>query len=895
MSIRNLDALFRPRSVAVIGASERAGSIGRLLVQNLVQAGFAGPITPVNPKHESVQGLRAYPSVADMPSAPDLAIIAIPAAAAPQTVAELARTGTRAAVVISAGFEGNGRGLERALLEAARPGLTRIVGPNTLGIIVPKIGLNASFAHVMPRPGGIAFVAQSGAITTSVLDWAFARGIGFSHLVAIGDMADVDFGDMLDYLANDADTMAVLLYVEAVTSARKFMSAARAAARTKPVIVVKGGRHAQSAGAAASHTGRLAGPDAEYDAAFRRAGMLRVATLDELFAAVETLALARPPRGPRLAIVSNGGGLGVLAADALLDRGGELAALEPQTRAKLDACLPVAWSHGNPVDIVGDATPERYVAAMRAVLDDANVDAVLVLHCPTAVTAGVEAARAVAAVAAERPNATVLTSWLGEHSAHAARVELERRRVPTYGTPEQAAHAFMQMVDYRQNQALLLETPPSLPERFAFDGTAVRQAFAFARAQRREWLTAREMREVLEAYGIRAAAVEEADSPAAAGAAAERLGGRVALKISAPSLVHKSEAGGVVLGLEGHTAVQNAAETMLERVRSSRPDVEIRGFSVERMIEREGGTELIIGASAHGDFGPVVLFGEGGTAVELIADTALELPPLNLRLARALIERTRVARRLHGYRDIARVDVDAIALALVHLSQLIIDFPEIVEVDVNPLLATADGVTALDARLRIAGEGARARQLAIRPYPRELEHRIALEDGRQLDLRPILPEDAPALRAGFARLSLEEIRGRFFVPMKELPHVTAARFTQIDYDREMAFVLCDPGPPGSTDLHAVVRLVADPDNRAAEFAIVVEKALAGRGLGHLLMRRLIEYARSRGIGELWGNVLADNTMMRSLCRSLGFAESESDGGIVRVRLVPAEWQPRPAR
>jgi acetyltransferase len=885
MTIRNLDALFRPRSVAVIGASERAGSIGRLLVQNLVQAGFAGPITPVNPKHESVLGLRAYPRVAEMPSAPDLAIIAIPAAAVPQTVAELARSGTRAAVVISAGFGARRRELEKALLDAARPGLVRIVGPNTIGIIVPKIGLNASFAHVMPRPGGIAFAAQSGAITTSVLDWAFARGIGFSHLIAIGDMADVDFGDLLDYLANDADTKAVLLYVEAVTSARKFMSAARAAARTKPVIVVKGGRYAQSAGAAASHTGRLAGPDAEYDAAFRRAGMLRVATLDELFAAVETLARARPIRGRRLAIVSNGGGLGVLAADALLDRGGELAALEPQTSTKLDACLPSAWSRANPIDIVGDATPERYAAATRAALEDANVDAVLVLHCPTAVTAGVEVARAVAAVAAERRRATVLTSWLGEHSARAARAELERAQVPTYGTPEQAAHAFMQMVDYRHNQELLLETPPSLPASFAFDRAAVREALDLAREEHREWLTAREAREVLDAYGIRAADVEEADSPVAAGAAAERIGGRVALKISAPSLVHKSDAGGVVLGLEGCAAVQSAAEAMLERVRSSRPEIEIRGFSVERMIERERGIELILGTSAHGDFGPVVLFGEGGTAVEVIADTALELPPLNLKLARALIERTRVARRLHGYRDVARVDIDPIALALVHLAQLIIDFPEIVEIDVNPLLAASDGVTALDARLRIALAGARLPHLAIRPYPRELEQRIALADGRELELRPILPEDAPALRAGFARLTAEEIRGRFFVPMKELPDVTAARFTQIDYEREMAFLLCDPGLPGSTDLHAVVRLVADPDNRAAEFAIVVEKVLAGRGLGHLLMRRLIEYARSRGIGELWGDVLADNAAMRSLCRSLGFVESASEAGVVRVRLL----------
>jgi acetyltransferase len=461
-------------------------------MENLIEAGFAGPVMPVNPRHATVAGRAAYADVGSLPETPDLAVIAIRAAHVPAVVRDLAGRGTGGTVVISAGFDGEldasgqDRGsLRQAMLDAARPALLRIVGPNTLGIIVPSIGLNASFAHLTPHRGSLAFLAQSGAIATSVLDWAHARGIGFSHVVSLGDMADVDFGDMLDYLANDPATHAVLLYVEAITHARKFMSAARAAARTKPVLVVKGGRHARSAGAAASHTGRLAGPDAEYSAAFRRAGMLRVATLDELFDAVETLALARPPRGARLAVVSNGGGLGVLAADALLDRSGELAALTQGTLARLDALLPPAWSHGNPVDIVGDADAQRYAKAVDIVLDDATADAVLVLHCPTAIDSGVDSARMIARAAAARPGATVLTSWLGDHSARAARAEFQAEHVATYDTPEHAVRAFMQMVDYRRNQELLLETPPSLPETFVTDFAAAQRELETAVDARR--------------------------------------------------------------------------------------------------------------------------------------------------------------------------------------------------------------------------------------------------------------------------------------------------------------------------------------------------------------------------------------------------------------------------
>jgi acetyltransferase len=886
MTIRNLDAVFRPRSLAVIGASEREGSIGRILLENLASAGFAGDVLAVNPGRSSVLGRRAYPSVASLPQTPDLAVIATRAETVPALIGELAGRGTRAAVVIAAGLGAEtAAGAElRATLDSQRRRLLRVVGPNTLGVIVPSMGLNVSFAHLAPIQGGIAFVAQSGAIVTSVLDWATARGIGFSHLVALGDMLDVDLGDMLDYLANDAATRAILLYMEAMTQPRKFMSAARAAARMKPVIVVKGGRHAASAAAAASHTGRLAGSDAEYTAAFRRAGMLRVASLDELFDAVETLAVGGSPKGGRLAIVTNGGGLGVLAVDALLDRGGELATLGDGTLARLDAVLPPNWSHRNPIDIVGDAPPERFAIALELALGDAACDAALVLHCPTALSSGIEAARAVAEVGRRHRDAALFTSWLGERTAREARSELTTARVPTYDTPEHAVRAFMHRVEYRRNQELLLEAPPSQPE-LVIDEQAVHAVFSAADADGREWLTAVEVQAVLAAYGIATVRAAPAATPHEAGLAAERLGAPVALKIASRAIVHKSDVGGVALGLRGRAEVERAAEAMLARVAAALPAASIEGFTVEPMVEsKRAGLELIVGATSGGDFGPMLLFGEGGAAVEVVADTALELPPLNSKLAHRMIERTRVQRRMRGFRNVPPVDVDAVAGVLVRISQIVVDEPRIAELEINPLLASSAGCLALDARLRLVQHGSRRSPLPIRPYPRELEQDVTLADGRILKLRPIRPEDEPALLRGFSRLTEDEVRARFFVPMRTLPHVTAARFTQIDYDREMAFVLAEPGAPGSTELHAVARLAADPDNARAEFAIVVERALAGLGLGALLMRRLVDYARSRGIGELYGDVLRDNIVMLALSRSLGFREEPAQDNVVRVTL-----------
>ena len=901
MTVRNLDSLFKPASIALVGASKRSGSVGAVVARNLFNAGFAGPVMPLHPKHGAIEGVLAYNAVADLPLAPDLAVIATPPDSVPGLIAELGARGTRGAVVITAGFgEGGsdtGAGRRQAMLQAARPHLLRIVGPNCLGIMVPGMGINASFSHLAPPAGDLAFLTQSGALVTAMLDWATPRGIGFSHIVSLGDMSDVDFGDMLDYLTLDSATRAILLYVESVTHARKFMSAARAAARAKPVIVIKGGRHAESAKAAASHTGALAGSDAVYDAAFSRAGMLRVSTLEELFDAAETLAALGPlattrMRGDRLAILTNGGGMGVLATDALIDGGGRLASLSPETIARLDEALPPTWSHGNPIDIIGDAPGSRYAAALEALLDDPGSDAILVMNCPTAVASSSEAAEAVVSSLEGRRHRPVFTAWLGDAAVRDSRQRFARAQLPTYDTPEQAVRAFMHLVQYRRNQAILTETPPSLPNHFSPDSQAARSVIDNALQADRSWLTEPEAKAVLAAYGIPVLATETAATPVDAAARAEKIGVPVALKILSPDITHKSDLGGVVLDLDGGKAVQAAAEAMQARIRKAMPEARQEGFIVEAMCKRPGAHELILGVVADAQFGPAILFGQGGTGVEVIRDKALALPPLNMNLAHALMARTRVFRLLEGYRDRPAADLESIALALINLAQLAADLAEVVEVDINPLLADSGGVVALDARIRVeAVSGAVAQnpaaRLAIRPYPKALEQTLRLSDGQSVFLRPIRPEDAPYLQSSFHALTPEDVRLRFFTAMSDLSDTMAKRMSQIDYDREMALIAIDPVSQDSDDAAPAasaegreppnmlggVRLIADPDNVKAEFSIIVRSDVQRRGLGAALMQRLLDYAASRGIAEVWGQVLADNRGMLALARRLGFTLS----------------------
>ena len=886
MSVRNLDSIFKPKSVALIGASTRAHSVGAVTADNLRSAGFDGQIMLVNAKHADVAGTTAFPDVASLPQAPDLAVICTPAPTVPSLISELGARGTKAAIVITAGFReaGNATGvaLEQAMLDAAKPHLMRIIGPNCLGVVSTPSKLNASFAQVMPQIGGVAFVAQSGAMVTTVLDWATGRGIGFSHLVSLGDMSDVDFGDMLDYLATDNDTGAILLYIEAVTHARKFMSAARAAALLKPLIAIKAGRQAAAAKAAASHTGALAGMDAVYDAAFERAGIVRAYDLDEIFDAVETLSVRPRVRGDRLTILTNGGGAGVLATDSLISQGGTLATLSDETAKQLNAVLPATWSHGNPIDIIGDAGPKRYSDALTILRASADHDAILVLNCPTAVASGLDAATAVVE-AARDSSVPILTNWLGSQSAEAARAAFEAAKVLTYDTPEKATRGFMHMVRYRRGQETLMEVPPSIPEGYQPDRAKAAEIIKQGLADGLPWLDALAVQSLLECYRIPIVQTVHAATPDEVAIAARRIGGPIALKILSPDISHKSDVGGVILSIVGEDAARSAAANMDVRIAKLLPGARLTGFIVQQMVQRPHAQELILGMAADRTFGPFVLFGQGGTAVEIIDDKTLGLPPLNLKLAREMIARTRVHRKLAGYRDTPPAKLDSIALALVQLSQLICDFPEIAELDINPLLADENGVIALDARVKLAPiTGADRDRIAIRPYPEELVERLIIPDFGEVLLRPVRPEDAPLFVEFFSRLAPEDVRMRFLSPLNSLPKTMLARLTQIDYDREMAFVLFD----AANAIAGVARIAADPDNARAEFAVTVRSDLKGHGAGRFLMQRIGAYAKDRGIGELFGDILAENTNMLALCRELGCSISSAphDQSLMRATL-----------
>jgi len=875
MSVRNLDKLFDPRSVALIGATPRPGSVGAIVLRNLRRAGFAGELMLVNPHHSTIDGLPVHPSIASLPQPPDLAVIATPAETAPSLIGELGERGTRGAVIITAGFgEFGERGLtlQQAALDAAKPHLLRVVGPNCVGIMVPRLGLDATFSHLAASAGDIAFLSQSGAMITAMLDWAVPRGIGFSHVVSLGDMADVDFGDMLDYLAADPHTRAILLYAEGITHGRKFMSAARAASRIKPVLVLKAGRSNAGARAAASHTGVLAGSDAVYDAAFRRAGMLRVETMAELFDAAETLALTREQVGERLAILTNGGGAGVLATDALIAAGGRLAELSQDTVAKLNRCLPATWSHGNPVDIIGDAPGTRYADALAVLIHDPEVDGILVLNCPTALAQPEEAARAVIdAVDAAEPRAlrdrNVITAWLGEHSARSARRLFAGARIASYETPDSAVGGFMHRIHHRRNRELLMETPPSRAEAFAANPEAARRVIATALAARQTWLDPEATGAVLAAYGIPLTASRPADDPDQAARVAATIGFPVALKIRSPDITHKTDVGGVALNLGNADRVRAEAAVMLERVRAASPGACLDGFLVQPMIGRPAAVELLVGLVEDSVFGPLVAFGQGGTAVEVVRDASLELPPLNVLLARRVMARTRVWRLLQGYRGQPPAKIEAVIEILIRLGQLAADHQEIRELDINPLLADAAGIVALDARLRVApAQQPGAARLAIAPYPQHLETAERLRDGTALRIRPLRPEDEPMLHDLAAHMSHEDLRLRFFTPVRGLTRAVAARLSQLDYDRELAILAEHDGAA-----LGVAHFFADPDNLRAEYAVAVRSDWKGHGVGYLLMSRLIDIARERGIGELVGEVLRENEPMLQMCRELDFA------------------------
>ncbi len=815
MTMRNLDFFFAPTSIALVGADRTPATAAGVLTANLFGGGFKGKIFTVDTAAD----------IAGLPQAPDLAVIATPdAETVPQLIAELGKLGTKAALVFSPAFghssDAQGQSQGSAILASAKPYLLRIIGANSLGIMVPKVGLNASTSHIQPLAGNLAFVSQSGAVLTTVLDWATARNIGFSHCVALGDMTDVDCGDMLNYLANDYQTHAILLYIETISEARKFLSAARAAARNKPVIVVKAGRYAETMRPSAA--GADGAYDDVYDAVFRRAGMLRVRDLQALFDAAETLTMTRQVTGDRLAIVTNGNGIGVMAADTLIYRDGRLAVLGQQTLDKLKQVLPSVSSLGNPVDIAGDAPDSCYGDALRVLDHEEQTDAVLLLHCPTALISATVAAQAVISALRTRKSSfrqkMVLTCWLGEESVEEARRIFTENHIPTYATPSEAVRGFMQVVRYRKSQEMLMETPPSLPETFTPDSARARQLVAKALAEDRPWLTGVESRALLSAYAIPCV---EADAAASAQA-------------------HRPHA-----------------------------------------------HELSVGMTEDARFGPVIQVGHGGAAAEVIGDRAFALPPLNMQLAHEVLARTRIYKLLRDYPGMPGADLDSIALTLMKISQLACDIAEIAELHINPLLADDQGVLALDGRVKVVkARGAAVHRLAIRPYPKELEETLCLPDGQALLIRPIRPEDEPGYQKIFAGLTPEEIRLRFLHPMNTMSHSLAARLTQIDYDREMSLVVEGKDQAGEKELYGVVQISADPDKERAEFAILIRHDMTGLGLGPMLLRRIIDYARGQGIGELFGDVLNDNKPMLKLCRVFGFkvTSDREDPGIMQVTL-----------
>ncbi|WP_417828687.1 bifunctional acetate--CoA ligase family protein/GNAT family N-acetyltransferase [Thalassospira sp.] len=874
MSTINLDHLFKPKSVAVIGASNRPRSVGSVLMRNLLSGGFDGPIMPVNPRSQSIGGVLAYPDVDSLPVVPELAVICVPPKAVVPVMECLAEKGCLAAIVLTAGLGAEQydekHTVKQAMLDIAASKNIRLLGPNCLGLMVPGIGLNASFSHQSIGNGKIAFVSQSGALCTAVLDWAAARDIGFSHFISLGECDDVDFGDVIDYLGSDPDTRAIMLYIESIHERRSFISAARAASRNKPILCIKSGRFAEGAAAAASHTGALAGADDVFDAAIKRAGVLRVYTVSEMFSAAETLSRMRPFRGDKLGIVTNGGGIGVLAVDALIERHGQLAHLEDETIAALNEVLPPTWSHANPVDIIGDAPGERYAKAIDVVLKDKNIDSLLVMHAPTAITDPVEVAQGVIDTIKDSKK-NILTNWVGEATVAEARNMFYTAGIPTYRTPENAVAAFQHMVNFRKLQDLLMETPPSVPHDFTPDIDKARSIIHSAIHAGRDMLTEPEAKSVLECYGINIVKTYAALDIDDAVSKAEKIGRPVALKILSDDISHKSDVGGVVLNLENGEEVRVAAEKMNRIIRQKFPKARLRGFTVQEMVKRDGARELIVGMTTDPIFGPVILFGHGGVEVEVVRDRAMALPPLNMKLARELVEGTRIHKLLKGYRDVPAVNLEELYMTLVRLSQLVVQLGEVVELDMNPLLADRNGVIALDARIKVTPKVlSDDKRLAIHPYPRHLKENVTMEDGTTYLLRPIKPEDEPAHYEFMSRLTPEDIHFRFFGSVRELPHSEMARQTQLDYDRDMAFLAIRTEGGEEVEIHGIVQVVIDPNNEKAEYAIMVRSDIKGRGLGRILMEKMIEFCRRKGTDTFIGQVLPNNRRMLTLCESLGF-------------------------
>lgn len=876
MSVENLDCLFAPKRIAVIGATDSVGKVGHTVMRNLIDGGFAGDIYPINPKRETVCDRPAFQTLDAAPHPAELAIIATPASTVPGLIEQAGAIGTHGIMLLSAGFgeAGDaGRELERKVKAAAAsfPGM-RLLGPNCLGLMVPGRKLNASFAATSPRPGHIAFVSQSGALCTSVLDWSLEHDIGFSHFVSIGNMLDVSFADLIDYLGQSDQVRAIILYIESIKDHRGFMSAARAFARNKPIIAYKAGRFAESASAAASHTGAMAGEDDVFDAAFKRAGIERVFTLDDMFECAELLARHGRPSGGRLAILTNAGGPGVMATDALLARGGELAELAEPTQRKLDKVLPECWSHRNPIDVIGDATPKRYADAAEVLLTDKGIDALLVLLTPQAMTDPSGCAEAIAACR-KRTSKPILCAWMGGEAVKSGIRVLDAAGIPTFDSPDRAINAFMHLVSYAKNLETLYETPREISSLFDLQLTSHRRLADDLFGNGRGGMVGEvESKRLLDAYRIPCTAIHHAANADEAARHARRIGYPVVVKIDSPQVVHKSDVGGVALDLVDEAAVRTATERILERARQAVGPKFTGGVSVQSMVRLSHPVELILGAKRDATFGTVILLGAGGITAEIDKDRALGLPPLNEALARRMIESLRCWPLLRGYRDRPPLDVDALIDTVVRFSYLVADHPQISEFDINPLVVSEEGVMALDARMGIDTDPPMDRpyaHLAIRPYPECFARAATLKDGTPVTLRAIRPEDEPMWHTMLDSCSPEAIRSRFFSLIKEFTHDMAARYCCIDYDREMAMV-AETGHGDSKRLIGVGRLVNEPGNASAEYAVIVTDDFVGRGLGLLLTDCCMEIAAHRGVKTVHAVTQPNNKAMLATLRAYHF-------------------------
>jgi len=889
--LRKLDNIFRPKRIALIGVSNDPNSVGGITLKNLVSGGFPGVVYPINPKREAVMGIPCYPDVKSLPKTPDLAVIMTQAKAVPAIIKDCGEAGINGIIIMTAGFKESGeagRNLETELKEqVAKFPAMRVIGPNCLGIIIPGQRLNASFADAMPRKGHVAFISQSGALCTSVLDWAKEAKIGFSYFISIGNAMDITFGDLIDYFGQDPNTKSIVLYVESLANARTFMSAARAFARKKPIIVYKSGRFPESAKAAASHTGAMASEDSIYDAVFRRAGLARVYDIGNIFDFTDLIGRKRVPKGSGIAIVTNAGGPGVMATDTLLHNGGGLVKLSDHTMKKLNELLPPFWSHGNPVDVLGDATPDRFCKATEVVIQDEKVDAVLVILTPQAMTDPTATAKSIAKLS-ENTTKLIMAAWLGGASMRAGSEIFADSGIAVYATPEQAIRAFMTLSNYSQNLNLLYETPKELPVAFSYSREELREKYLKDIFPKAKILNEDDSKMLINDYGIETTHPVLATSEEEAIKHAREKGYPVVLKIQSRDILHKTDVGGVSLSIDNDEMVRATFKNMLKTVSEKAPNAKLDGVTVQKMVDTRDGVEMILGIKKDPLFGTVMLAGMGGIAAELFKDKRLEFPPLNERLARQMVESLQIYPLLTGYRGSKPLNVDKLIEVLIRLSYVAADFPEIEELDINPLIVTADDVIALDAKIVIDQEHLNEpttdyAHLLLRPYPERLIKPVILKDGTHSVFRPIKPEDEPLWLEMLSSCSKESIYSRFRHDFHFDSHEVATQFCYIDYDREIGIV-AEIDFEGRKRLIGVGRLIADPDLEMAEYAVLVADQWQHRELGFALTEYCVEIAKNAGVKRVVAETTRDNKPMVTVFKKLGFKiHYDDDGSVSAVR------------